>query len=87
MRDNKTGWGVIEDYGYEPHVRPIRGRRPPRKKRYGPRRWVVQRTLAWLSKNRAILIRLDKKACNYPGLLKLACAPMWFRRYYHPALS
>jgi len=53
----------------------LRGhQRPPRKKLYGPRRWVVERTLAWLSKCRAIPIRWDKKARNYLGLLKLACA-------------
>ncbi len=85
--DNKTGWGAIEDYGYEPHVRPIRALRPPRRKRFGPRRWVVERTLAWLSKCRAILVRWDKKARNYLGLLKLACALLWFRRYYRLALS
>jgi putative transposase len=32
------------------------------KKRYPARRWVVERTLAWLQKCRAILIRYDKKA-------------------------
>ncbi len=44
--------------------------------------WVLERTLAWLSKCRAILIRWDKKAANYLGLLKLACALLWFRRYH-----
>jgi putative transposase len=34
---------------------------------------------------RAVLIRWDKKACNYLGLLKLACALLWFRRYYRLA--
>jgi transposase len=38
--------------------------------------------LAWLSKCRAILVRWDKKAENYLGLLKLACALLWFRRYH-----
>ncbi len=85
--DNKTGWGVVVDYDYEPHIRPIRDLRPPRKKCHKPRRWVVERTLAWLSKCRAILVRWDKKACNYLGLLKLACALLWFRRYYRLALS
>ena len=41
--------------------------------------------LAWLSRCRAILIRWDKKACNYLGLLKLACALLWFRRYHRLA--
>jgi transposase len=39
-------------------------------------------TLAWLSKCRAILVRWDKKAENYLGLLKLACILLWFRRYH-----
>jgi transposase len=40
----------------------------------------VERTLAWLSKCRAILVRWDKKATNYLGLLKLACALLCYRR-------
>ena len=48
---------------------------------------MVERTLAWLSKCRALLVRWDKKACNYLGLLKLAYALLWFRRYYRLALS
>jgi len=42
---------------------------------------VLERTLAWLSTSRAILVRWDKQAANYLGLLKLACALLWFRRY------
>jgi putative transposase len=78
---NEAGWGVIVDYDYTPHIRLIRDLRPPRKERHKPRRWVVERTLAWLSKCRAILVRWDKQACNYLGLLKLACALLWFRRW------
>lgn len=85
--DNETGWGVIVDYDYAPHIQLIRDLRPPRKKCHKPRRWVVERTLAWLSKCRAILVRWDKKACNYLGLLKLACALIWFRLYSHLLLS
>jgi putative transposase len=55
--DNKHGWGVIADYGYTPHIGPLRDPRPTPKKRHKPRQWVVERTLAWLSKCRAILIR------------------------------
>ena len=44
-------------------------------------------TLAWLAKGRAILVRWDKQACNYLGLLKLACALLWFRRYHRLANS
>ena len=43
-------------------------------KRYPARRWVVERTLAWLSKCRAVLVRYDKKAANYPEARM--CAPV-----------
>jgi putative transposase len=78
--DNPDGWGACVDHDYEPHVALIRDERPAVAKPHRPRRWVVERTLAWLSKCRAILIRWDKKAANYLGLLKLACCLLWFRR-------
>ena len=46
-------------------------------KTFPARRWVVERTLGWLSKCRAILVRYDKKPANYLGLLQLACALIW----------
>ena len=51
-------------------------------KRYPARRWVVERTLAWLSKCRAILGRYDNKASDYVGLIQLACALLWYRRQW-----
>lgn len=47
----------------------------------------MERTPAWLSKCGAVLVRWDKKAANYPGLLKLACALLWFRRYHRLTAS
>ena len=82
-RDNPTGRETVDEHDYVPHIRPIREetrkRRPGRRK---PRRWVVERTLAWLSKCRAILVRYDKHASNYLGLIQLACALLWYRRYW-----
>src|SRR3712207_8006799 len=61
-------------------------RRPPRStlfpyttlfRSYPARRWVVERTLSWLSKCRAILVRYEKKAANYLGLIKVACILLW----------
>ncbi len=83
--DNDVGWSACVDHEYVPHIRLIRDERPSRPKRHPARRWVVERTLAWLSKCRAILARWDKQACNYLGLLKLACALLWFRRYHRLA--
>ena len=80
--DNPTGHAAATYRGYTPHVRRIgeekrdgRGR-----KRHPARRWVVERTLAWLSKCRAILVRYDKNPLNYLGLIQLACSLIWYRR-------
>jgi putative transposase len=53
---------------------------------YTPHRWVVERTLAWLSKCRALLVRYDKKARDYLGMLKLACILLWYRRQHRLSL-
>lgn len=81
--DNDTGYLACIDHGYTPHIALIRDERSPRPKRHKPRRWVVERTLAWLSKCRGILIRYEKKAANYLAMLQLACGLLWFRRLYH----
>lgn len=80
--DNPTGRQAATDHNYEPHIRRIGEEKldSEGRKRYPARRWVVERTLGWLSKCRAILVRYDKKACNYLGLIKLACALLWYRR-------
>jgi putative transposase len=79
--DNDTGFGACLDYAYEPHIALIRDLRPPRPKRFKPRRWVVERTLAWLSMCRGILIRWEKNSRNYLDMLQLACGLIWYRRY------
>ncbi len=72
---------AVAVHDYVPHIRRI-GEVPPAadEHKYPPRRWVVERTLAGLSKCRAILVRYDKKSRNYLGLLQLACALLWYRR-------
>ena len=82
--DNPTGHEVTARHGYVGHIRPI-GQDRREKRRPGrrtPRRWVVERTLAWLSKCRGLLIRYDKHDVNYLGLIQLACALLWYRRVY-----
>jgi putative transposase len=71
-------------FGYEPHVRRIGEEKEDRRgrKRHPARRWVVERTIAWLNRCRAILIRWDKKAENYLGMVQLACALLWYRRLH-----
>jgi len=49
-------------------------------KRYRPKRWVVERSASWLNRFRKLLIRWEKKAENYLGLVQLACSIMGYRR-------
>jgi len=80
--DNPTGHETVAAYRYTPHIRRIGEERldPNGQKTYPARRWVVERTLAWLSKCRGLLVRYEKKAVNFLGLLQLACALIWIRR-------
>ena len=86
--DNPTGRAAAADGGCRAHIRRIGEEKLDASvvKRYPARRparcWVVERTLAWLSKCRAILVRYDKKVPNYMGLIQLACALLWYRRQH-----
>jgi putative transposase len=75
---------IVERRGYVPHIRKIGEEKLDNagEKRYPARRWVVERTLGWLSKCRAILVRYEKKAANYLGLIKVACILLWYRRQH-----
>ncbi len=86
--DNPSGREAAARHGYQAHIRRIGEEKldGSGQKRYPARRWVVERTLGWLSKCRAILIRYDKKASNYLGVLQLACALLWFRRQWSLAI-
>ena len=86
--DNPSGRGAAAGHGYREHIRRIDEEKLDASgdKRYPARRWVVERTLAWLSKCRAVLVRYDKKAANYLGVLQLACALLWFRRQWRLAI-
>ena len=79
--DNPTGYQAVAAGGYLPHIRAIDAEpTKPHGRKHPARRWVVERTLAWLSKCRALLVRYDKHAENYLGLLQFACALLWYRR-------
>ena len=82
--DNPGGREATAAHGYTPHIRRIGEEKLDRagRKTLPARRWVVERTFAWLSKCRALLVRYEKKARNYLGLLQLASVLLWFRRYH-----
>ena len=82
--DNPRGEDAAKNAGYTPHIRRIGEEKKDEagKKTHPARRWVVERTLAWLSRWRGILIRWDKKPSNYLASCKLACALLWFRKWH-----
>ncbi len=41
---------------------------------YPARRWIVERTISWLTKRRSLRTRWSKKAGNWLALVQLACA-------------
>ena len=83
--DNPTGHEAVATHGYQGPIRRIgeEGLDAKGVKRYPALRWVVERTLARLSKCRAILVRYDNKVSNCIGLIQLACALLWYRRQRH----
>ena len=82
--DNPTGEGAATAAGYTPHIRRIGEEKKgcDRSQGHKPRRWVVERTFAWLSKCRGILVRYEKKDINYLALIQLACGLFWYRRLH-----
>lgn len=67
---------LLEHWGYTAHI-PIKGEvthDPQPLPGYRARRWVVERTHAWINRFRALLIRWEKKRDNYLALLHFACA-------------
>ena len=61
--DNEPSRDILLERGYIAHIRSIGEEKDGAGQRRCPaRRWVVERTLGWLSKCRAILVRYEKKA-------------------------
>jgi len=78
--DNENGWGACIDYEYEPHIALIRDERPPRPKRYRARRWVVERTLAWLSACRRLARDYERHPEISEGIVRWAAIAGMTRR-------
>jgi transposase len=74
----------IEARGYVAHI-PARGLdtpvlEPGDPNRHPARRWVVEICHAWLHKFRKILVRYERLAENYLGLLQFACCLIIYRQ-------
>lgn len=73
---------LLAEFGFTAHIR-ARGEEVKALKHeagFRARRWVVERTHSWMNRFRRVLIRWDKKVCNYLAFLHLACAYITFRQ-------
>lgn len=71
---------VAVEFGYTTHIRTRGEEKQAEIAGQQARRWVVERTHSWLNRYRRLLIRWEKKAPNYLGLLHLACAHMTWNK-------
>lgn len=72
---------IIDKWGYTAHIK-RRGQNYDEKEKipkYKARRWVVERTHAWMNDFRRLIIRWEKKSENYLSFLHLSCALISFR--------
>jgi transposase len=66
--------------GYTAHIPKKGDPSPPHAHPHAkPRRWVVERSHSWLNRYRRILVRWEKKAANYVGLLHIVFAHVLWR--------
>lgn len=78
--DYEDVFELVLDANYTPHIKHRRRRNEPEPepipedKKYPARRWVVERTFAWLTKRRSIRTRWCKKADNWLAFIQFACA-------------
>lgn len=79
--DYSEVYELLDEFGYTAHVR-ARGEEAKalqRSARFKARRWVVERTHSWMNRFRRILVRWEKRADNYLGMLHLALAIITYR--------
>ncbi len=75
--DNEPSRDVLLERGYIAHIRSIGEEKDEAgQRRYPARRWVVERTLGWLSKCRAILVRYEKNAAITSSIGLTSKAPI-----------
>ena len=73
---------LLAEFGFTAHIR-ARGEEAKALQQdagFRARRWVVERTHSWMNRFRRVLIRWDKKVCNYLGFLHMACAYITYKQ-------
>jgi|SRR5579871_583146 len=72
---------LVEAFGFTAHIRSRSEEAQALKKsaRHKARRWVVERSHSWMNRFRRILIRWEKRADTYIGMLHLAMGIITWR--------
>jgi transposase len=77
---------MLEDLGIEMIAPHRRNRRPDRRTQDGRKlkvykhRWIVERTIAWLTSHRRLMVRHEKIAGIFVGLVNLGCFMIALRK-------
>lgn len=71
--DSDENRDISESWGYHHHIRE-KGEDWTRLKTYSPKRWVVERTHAWLNQFRGVHTRRVHNSRYYQAMLLLACS-------------
>jgi transposase len=69
---------LLIELDYIGHIRP-RGEETRQKRRFKPRRWVVEVAHSWFNRFRKLVPRYEKTASSCVALHKLAAAIICFR--------
>lgn len=82
--DARALWQRMKDRGIDfiaPHLRNRKTRfQDGRKLRRYRRRWIIERTNAWLFNFRRLVVRWDRKLESFSAFLHMACALIALRR-------
>jgi transposase len=72
---------ILEEFGFTAHIwgRGEEAQAIRQEAGFKARWWVVERTHSWLDRFRRLLVRWEKKAENYLGLLHFACGLVTLR--------
>jgi transposase len=74
-KKKRKGKGEGEEEEEEEEVKVI-----PFRKKYSPKRLVVERTNSWHNRFRKLFTRYEKEADNYLGLVQLSCCIIIYRK-------
>ena len=89
--DSRALWRRMKERGIDfiaPHLRTRKRRfQDGRKLRRYRRRWIVERTNAWLFNFRRLVVRYERKIEVFRGFLHLACALIALRRLVEASLQ